>query len=389
MEGNLERALSEEPHPGAERNLTSKEEALLVATACTSPPQGRARWTLELLAGAMVKLTEHRSLTHETFGGAWPKMTSSPGARTCGAFRRSMANTSPAWKTCSSSMPKRPMPSGHSCASTKARCNSSARRVSQVCISRVIDLICERHIEQARSCTHLLGLTSLGDSRDRERQPSHEAHLGSVVVLLAPRSRWLVRAETEGVAEGTKKVRHIRRTESSVSLANAFSRMWANVNQTDRVHGAHLRGMQANVPRVRIQYSPPRSGEIELVSLCSSNARTSFRACDSDLEIGPRSSGPRRQAALLVRYGKIVPYPMLTAVVHDRTLGICRSAGTIRILTRLLLVQRGSLMHIARRSSGGTKVAMRARNPTPTRLVGLHTWDLTGRVDVFKALSCA
>ena len=37
-----------------------------MATACTSPPEGRARWTLELLAGAMVKLTEHKSLSHET-----------------------------------------------------------------------------------------------------------------------------------------------------------------------------------------------------------------------------------------------------------------------------------------------------------------------------------
>jgi transposase len=66
VEGNLERALSDEPRPGAERKLTVKEEALLVATACASPPEGRARWTLELLAGAMVKLTEHRSLSHET-----------------------------------------------------------------------------------------------------------------------------------------------------------------------------------------------------------------------------------------------------------------------------------------------------------------------------------
>jgi transposase len=66
VEGNLERALSEEPRPGAKRKLTGKEEALLVATACTSPPEGRARWTLELLAGAMVKLTEHKSLSHET-----------------------------------------------------------------------------------------------------------------------------------------------------------------------------------------------------------------------------------------------------------------------------------------------------------------------------------
>jgi transposase len=66
VEGNLERALSDEPRPGAERKLTVKEEALLVATACASPPEGRARWTLDLLAGAMVKLTEHKSLSHET-----------------------------------------------------------------------------------------------------------------------------------------------------------------------------------------------------------------------------------------------------------------------------------------------------------------------------------
>jgi hypothetical protein len=41
-------------------------KALLVATACASPPQGRAHWTLELLADAMVKLTEHDSLSPET-----------------------------------------------------------------------------------------------------------------------------------------------------------------------------------------------------------------------------------------------------------------------------------------------------------------------------------
>jgi transposase len=64
--GNLEAALSEEPRPGAERKLTSKEEALLVATACSSPPAGRARWTLELLADAIVKLTPHESLSRET-----------------------------------------------------------------------------------------------------------------------------------------------------------------------------------------------------------------------------------------------------------------------------------------------------------------------------------
>ena len=66
IEGNLEAALNEEPRPGAERKLSGKEEALLVATACSHPPKGRTRWTLELLAGAMVKLTEHRTLSRET-----------------------------------------------------------------------------------------------------------------------------------------------------------------------------------------------------------------------------------------------------------------------------------------------------------------------------------
>ena len=66
VEGDLEAALSEEQRLGAARKLTDKEEALLVATACSNPPEGRARWTLELLAGAMVRLTEHEELSRET-----------------------------------------------------------------------------------------------------------------------------------------------------------------------------------------------------------------------------------------------------------------------------------------------------------------------------------
>ena len=66
VEGNLDLALSEEARPGAARKLSGKETALLVATVCSSPPEGRKRWTLELLAGAMVQLTEHEGLSRET-----------------------------------------------------------------------------------------------------------------------------------------------------------------------------------------------------------------------------------------------------------------------------------------------------------------------------------
>src|SRR5437899_3326503 len=50
VEEGLEAALSEEARPGAERKLSASEEALLVATACSKPPGGRAGWTMELLA---------------------------------------------------------------------------------------------------------------------------------------------------------------------------------------------------------------------------------------------------------------------------------------------------------------------------------------------------
>jgi transposase len=66
VEGNLEHALTEQPRPGAKRKLTGKQEALLIATACSTAPVGRRRWTLELLGDALVELTEHDSLSRET-----------------------------------------------------------------------------------------------------------------------------------------------------------------------------------------------------------------------------------------------------------------------------------------------------------------------------------
>jgi transposase len=66
VEVGLDAALSEEPRPGAERKLAGNEQALLIATACAKPPAGRSRWTLELLADEMIKLTEHESLSRET-----------------------------------------------------------------------------------------------------------------------------------------------------------------------------------------------------------------------------------------------------------------------------------------------------------------------------------
>ena len=81
--GNLEAALSEEPRPGAERKLSGRQEALLVATACAKPPEGRRRWTLQLLAGEMVKLTDHEEQETRTW-----KILDAGANRSCPARRR-------------------------------------------------------------------------------------------------------------------------------------------------------------------------------------------------------------------------------------------------------------------------------------------------------------
>jgi transposase len=53
-EDGLENALEDRPRPGADVKLDEGQEAYLTALACTQPPDGRARWTLELLAHRLV-----------------------------------------------------------------------------------------------------------------------------------------------------------------------------------------------------------------------------------------------------------------------------------------------------------------------------------------------
>lgn len=66
VEYGMDAALQEDDRPGGTRKLDGKEEALLVATACSEPPKGCARWTLQLLADRLVALTDHESLSIET-----------------------------------------------------------------------------------------------------------------------------------------------------------------------------------------------------------------------------------------------------------------------------------------------------------------------------------
>jgi len=66
VELGLDAALSEEPRSGAARKTTAREDATLIALACSNPPVGRAHWTVRLLAGALVEKTELDSISGET-----------------------------------------------------------------------------------------------------------------------------------------------------------------------------------------------------------------------------------------------------------------------------------------------------------------------------------
>ena len=56
VEGGVENALYDKPRPGAIPKITGEVEAQLTLLACSAPPEGRVRWTLQLLADRLVEL---------------------------------------------------------------------------------------------------------------------------------------------------------------------------------------------------------------------------------------------------------------------------------------------------------------------------------------------
>ena len=66
VEEGLEVALAERPRPGARRRLDGRQEAHLLALACTAPPRGQKRWTMQLLADRLVELRVSARISDET-----------------------------------------------------------------------------------------------------------------------------------------------------------------------------------------------------------------------------------------------------------------------------------------------------------------------------------
>ncbi len=79
VEGNLDRALNEDPRHGASKKLDEKGEAVLEMLARSQPPTGQKRWTLQLLADRLVELKAVDTISYETVRQELKKSGSSLG----------------------------------------------------------------------------------------------------------------------------------------------------------------------------------------------------------------------------------------------------------------------------------------------------------------------
>src|SRR5262245_40311274 len=97
----LQQALNPRPQPPRPDKIKIKgdTEQKLVQLACGDPPQGRCRWTLQLLADEMVVRGLVDAISTETDRQALKTTISSPGSSTPGVYRpRPTPSTSGGWK---------------------------------------------------------------------------------------------------------------------------------------------------------------------------------------------------------------------------------------------------------------------------------------------------
>ena len=84
VEEGVDASLRERPRPGARPKLGPKEQAMVVALACTKPPEGRTRWTMQLLADRVVELEVVPDISDDAIRRLLRRTNSSRGATRSG-----------------------------------------------------------------------------------------------------------------------------------------------------------------------------------------------------------------------------------------------------------------------------------------------------------------
>jgi transposase len=78
-QAGLQAALEDKPHPATGSELDEKQQAHIIALACSEPPAGQVRWTLELLTREVLKDGMVTHLSPETVRLLLKKTNSNPG----------------------------------------------------------------------------------------------------------------------------------------------------------------------------------------------------------------------------------------------------------------------------------------------------------------------
>ncbi len=84
----MESALNERARPGQKRKLDGKQEAHIVAIACSQAPEGHTHWTLQLLAKKVVEMEFADGISLETVRQILKKTNSRRGPKRHGVSRR-------------------------------------------------------------------------------------------------------------------------------------------------------------------------------------------------------------------------------------------------------------------------------------------------------------
>lgn len=121
----FEAVLARKPSPNRQyRKLDGAQEAELVKLACSKPPKGRTRWTMQLLADRLVERKVVTSIGREAVRTTLEKTTSSRGSGSTGFYpRRATATSSVRWKTSSTSTNGRTTRTARSSVSTSSPSN--------------------------------------------------------------------------------------------------------------------------------------------------------------------------------------------------------------------------------------------------------------------------
>ena len=123
VDDGLTAALSEQSRSGSPPALTGKQTAFLIALACSTPPAGRHRWTLKLLADRFVELRQIDMISPDTVGRVLKKTIANRGNVKKGVFPASVPTTSGIWRMSWTCTPNPMIPVIPKCVLAKTPCN--------------------------------------------------------------------------------------------------------------------------------------------------------------------------------------------------------------------------------------------------------------------------